>query len=66
MRQESHGWLEIAALLTKHGDGGLAAAIGRAMDGRRIGDTATVALTVEEQLRINDVRQDWFGEQDPE
>ena len=34
-----------------HGDGSLAAAIRGAMDGRRLGDNATVALTVEEQLR---------------
>ena len=36
------------------------------MDGRRIGDTATFALTVEEQLRVNAVLQEWLGEQDPD
>ncbi len=59
-------WLEIASLVTRHGDGGLAAAIRRAMDGRRLGDTATFALTVEEQQRVNAVLQDWLGEQDPD
>jgi len=59
-------WLEIAAQLAVHGDGSLAAAIQQAMDGRRLGDYATFALTVDEQLRINDVLQDWLGEQDPD
>ena len=59
-------WLEIAAQLVAHGEGGLATAIQQVMDGRRLGDNATVALTVEEQLRINAVLQDWLGEQDPE
>jgi hypothetical protein len=30
-------WLEVTALLTQHGDGSLATAIGQAMDGRRGG-----------------------------
>jgi hypothetical protein len=59
-------WLEVAAQLARHGDGGLAAAIQRAMDGRRLGDNATFALTVDEQLRVNAVLQDWLGEQDPD
>ena len=59
-------WLEIAAQLAYHGDGGLAAAIQEAMDGRRLGDNATFALTVEEQIRVNAVLQDWLGEQDPD
>ena len=59
-------WLEIAAQIAHHGEGGLAAAIQQAMDGRRLGDTATFALTVKEQLRINVVLQDWLGEQDPD
>ena len=36
------------------------------MDGRRLGDDATFALTVEEQLRVNAVRQDWLGKQNPD
>ncbi len=59
-------WLEIAAQLAVHGEGGLATAIQEAMDGRRIGDNATFALTVDEQLRVNAVLQDWLGEQDPD
>ncbi len=42
-------WLEIAAQLAVHGDGSLSVAIPQAMDGRRLGDTATFALTVDEQ-----------------
>ena len=59
-------WLEVAAQLDLAGDGGLAAAIRQAMDGRRLGDNATFALTVDEQLRVNAVLQDWLGEQDPD
>ena len=59
-------WLEIAAQLTRHGDGSLAAAIQQAMDGRRLGDNATFALMVEEQVRVNAVLQDWLGTQDPD
>ncbi len=59
-------WLEIAALLAHHGDGSLAAAIGQAMDGRRLGDNAAITLTVDEQLRVNTVLQDWLGEHDPD
>ncbi len=59
-------WLEVAALLARHGEGSLAAAIAQAMDGRRLGDNATFALTVEEQLRVNAVLQDGRGEQDPD
>jgi hypothetical protein len=59
-------WLEIAAQLAIHGEGSLAAAIRRAMDRRRLGDNATFALTIEEQLRVNAVLQDWLGEQDPD
>ncbi len=59
-------WLEIAAQLIRHGDGSLAAEIQAAMDGHRLGDNATFALTVEEQLRVNAVLQDWLGEQDPD
>ena len=59
-------WLEIAAQLAHHGDGSLAAAIQQAMNGRRLGDNATFALTVDEQLRMNAVLQDWLGEQDPD
>ena len=59
-------WLEIAARLDVAGNGALAAAIRQAMDGRRLGDTATFALTVEEQLRVNAALQDWLGEQDPD
>ncbi len=59
-------WLEIAAQLVAHGDGELAVAIERAMEGQRLGDNATFALTVDEQLRVNAVLQDWLGEQDPD
>ena len=59
-------WLEIAAQLVVHGDGSLAATIGRAMDGQRLGDNATFALTIEEQLRVNAVLQDWLGAHDPD
>jgi len=40
--------------------------IGQAMHGRRLGDTATFALTVEKQLRGTAVPQDWLDESDPE
>ena len=53
-----------AAQLVAYGEGGLATANRQAMDGRRLGDTATFALTVEEQLRVTAVRQDWRGEND--
>ncbi len=59
-------WLEIAAQLMAHGEGGLATAIQQAMDGRRLGDNATFALTVAERFRVNAVLQDWLGEQDPD
>ncbi len=59
-------WLEIAAQLAAHGDGELAVAIERAMDSQRLGDNATFALTVDEQLRVNAVLQDGRGEQDPD
>ena len=59
-------WLEIAAQLARHGEGGLATAIQEAMDGRRLGDNATFALTVDEQIRVNAVLQDWLGESDPD
>ncbi len=42
-------WLEIAAQLAHHGDGGLAVTIQQAIAGRRLGENATFALTVEEQ-----------------
>ena len=54
-------WLEIAAQLAAYGDGELAVAIERAMEGQRLGDNATFALSVDEQLRVNAVRQDWLG-----
>ena len=44
----------------------LAAAIQQTMDRRRLGDDATFALTVEEQLRVNAVQQDWLGKQNPD
>ncbi len=59
-------WLEIAAQLAHHGDGSLASAIQGAMDGRRLGDNATFALTLDEQRRVNAVLQDWLGAQDPD
>jgi hypothetical protein len=57
-------WREIATRWDVAGDGALATASGQAMNGRCIGDTATVALTVEEQLRVTAVLQDWVGESD--
>ena len=59
-------WLGIAAQLAHHGDGGLATEIQAAMDGRRLGDNATFALTVDEQIRVNAVLLDWLGEFDPD
>ena len=59
-------WLWVAALLLAHGDGSLATAIQQAMDGRRLGENATFALTVDEQLRVNAVLRDWLGEHLPE
>ncbi len=59
-------WLWLAALLIASGDAELATTIRSAMDGRRLGDNATFALTVDEQLRVNAVLQDWLGEQDPD
>ena len=59
-------WLEITAQLVVHGDGSLAAAIGQAMDGRRRGDNATFAFTIEEQRRVNAALQAWLGEHDPD
>ena len=58
-------WLEVAARLDLAGDGSLATEIQAAMDGRRLGDNATFALTVDEQFRVNAVLQDWLGESDP-
>ncbi len=39
---------------------------GQAMDGRRIGDNAMFALTLDEQRRVNAVLQDWLGDRDPD
>jgi hypothetical protein len=49
-----------------HGDGSLATAIGRAMDGRWLGDNATFTLSADEQRRVTAVRQDGRGEHDPD
>ncbi|MDQ4100222.1 MAG: hypothetical protein M3121_06960 [Chloroflexota bacterium] len=57
---------EDATRLECAGDGGLATVIREAMDGRRLGDNATLALTLDEQLRVNAILQDWLGEQDPD
>jgi hypothetical protein len=59
-------WLEVAAQLAAHGESGPAAAIQQAMDARRIGDDVTLALAIEEQLRVNAVLQDWLREHDPD
>ncbi len=59
-------WLEITAQPIAHGDGSLATEIQAAMDGRRLGDNATFALTVDEQLRVNAVLQEWLSESDPD
>ena len=40
--------------------------IRRAMEGRRLGDHAYVALTRDERERVTAVLQDWLGEQDPD
>ncbi|HEV2109048.1 MAG TPA: hypothetical protein VGR16_12360 [Thermomicrobiales bacterium] len=45
------GWFEIVDRLYELGDGALAEAIYRAMIGRRLGDPATVELTIEERER---------------
>jgi len=34
--------------------------------GRWLGDAAAFGLTVEEQLRVNAMLQDWLGAQDPD
>jgi ribosomal protein S19 len=60
-------WLEVASRLdVVAGDGALAVEIRRAMAGRRLGDHAYVALTRDEQERVNAVLQDWLGKQDPD
>ncbi len=59
-------WLEIATQLAVHRDGGLAQAIEQAVHGRRLGDNVLIALTVEEQRRVDAVLQNWLGEQDPD
>lgn len=59
-------WLEIAAQLAHHGDGGLATAIQQAMNGRRLSDNARVPLTTDEQRRVDAALQDWLGEQEPD
>ena len=59
-------WLEAVARLNAIGDGALADKIARRMGRRRLGDNVTIALTVDEQLRVNAVLQDWLGEQDPD
>jgi hypothetical protein len=59
-------WLEVAARLHAAGEGTLAEAIAQGMDGRRLGDNARVALTTDEQQRVNTVLQDWLGEHDPD
>jgi len=66
MPQPVPRWLEAAAQLVAHRNGSLAAAIGRAMDRRRLGDNATFALTIDEQLRVNAVLPDRRGAHDPD
>ena len=36
------------------------------MNGRRLGDNATFALTLKEQRRVNAALQNWRGEQAPD
>jgi hypothetical protein len=48
-------WLEVAALLARHGDGALATAIQGATGGRRLGDNVIIALTADEQRRVTAV-----------
>ncbi len=57
-------WLEAVARLAATGDGALADEIAHHMDGRRLGDNAIIALTIDEQTRVNAVLQDWLSEQD--
>ena len=59
-------WLEVASRLNATGDGGLADEIARRMDRRRLGDNVLIALTLDEQRRVDAVLQDWLGRQDPE
>lgn len=51
---------------TGHGDGGLATVIQQVLNGNRRCDDATVTLTVDEQIRVHAVLQDWLGKQDPD
>ena len=59
-------WLWVAPLLTVHGDDALAARIRSTMEGRRLWDTAAIALSAQEWRRVNAVLQDWLSEPDPE
>ncbi len=59
-------WLEIVARLAAEGDLALAVVIRQAMNGRQLGDLASVPLTTEEEARVNAVLQDWLGEQGPD
>ncbi len=59
-------WIEVAARLNATGDGALADEIAHHMGGRRLGDNVIIALTLDEQRRVNAVLQDWLGEQDPD
>lgn len=56
------GWFEVADALDAVGDGALAEAIRRAMDGRRLGDDAPFALTADEQARVVAAIADNLGE----
>ncbi len=54
-------WLEVAAQLAYHGGGDLVSAIQLAMNGRRLGNNATFALTVGEQTRVSAVLRHRLG-----
>ena len=59
-------WLWVTALLKAHGEDALALRIRAAMDGRRLGDNATLTLTADEQQRVEAALQDWLGEHLPD
>ncbi len=59
-------WREAVARLNATGDGALADEIARRIDRRRLGDNVIIALTFDEQRRVNAVLRDWLGRRDPD
>ena len=59
-------WLWVAPLLTAHGDAALAARIRSTVEGRRLWDTAAMALSAQEGRRVNAVLQDGLDAPDPD